>query len=151
MKNTVFIALIAATSISLAAGSAFAKGNRHGAPIDFEILDSDGDGKVTLEEMQAHGAARLAKVDADGDGFLTLPEIEAAASERAKQRASRMMDRLDADEDGKISAEELENSGRAERRFQRADKDGDGAVTKAEFDAAIAKMRKHHKGGARSE
>lgn len=146
MKNTVFISLIAATAIGVAAGSAYARGDRHGAPIEFEALDTNADGQITMEEMQNRGAARLAQADTDGDGFLSLSEIETAAAERVSAHAARMLERLDANSDGKLSAEEMQKPGRADRRFNRVDADGDGAITKAEFDAARAAGK-----GARKE
>ena len=149
MKNTVFLGLIAATAIAIAGGSALARGGLHGAPVDFETLDSNGDGQITLEEMQAERAARVARADTDGDGFLTQEELEAAASERAAAFASRMIERLDADEDGRLSAEEMqkpERAERAERRFDRVDTNDDGAISQAEFDAAREKMKDRRQG-----
>lgn len=151
MKNTLFIGLIAATAIALAGGSAYARSERHGAPIDFETLDTDGNGEITRAEMQDRGAARMARADSDGDGFLTQQELEASAVERAQAFASRMIERHDADADGRLSAEELAKPDRADRRFNRVDKDGDGAITKAEFDAARDKMKGHRRGPAPSE
>ncbi|MFK7881280.1 EF-hand domain-containing protein [Roseobacter sp.] len=141
MKSTVFIALIATTAIALAGGSALAKNARHGAPVDFETLDTNADGQITMEEMQSQRTGRFASADTDGDGFLTQDELEAAASERAKERAGKMIERHDANADGKLSAEELERPGRGDRLFNRADADGDGAITKSEFDEAMAKMK----------
>lgn len=144
MKNTVFIGLIAATAIAVAGTAALARGDRHGPPAAFEELDINADGSITQEEMQTARAMKMASVDTDGDGFLSLEELEAGASERAKSRAGKMMERLDTNEDAKLSTEELEKPGRGDRRFQRADADGDGAITKAEYDAASAKMKKRH-------
>lgn len=151
MKNTVFIGLIAATAISLAGGAALARGGFHGAPVEFGTLDSNGDGQITREEMQARGAARIAEADTDGDGFLTVEELEAAGAERARTFASRMIERLDADEDGRLSAEELQKPDRADRRFDRVDADGNGTISEAEFEAARAKMKDRRPGRAPAE
>ncbi|WP_299830764.1 EF-hand domain-containing protein [uncultured Roseobacter sp.] len=154
MKNTVFTGLIAATAIAVAGGAVYARGGHHGAPIDFETLDSNSDGQITKEEMQARGAARMASADTDGDGFLTKEELEAAGAERARAFASRMIERLDANADGKLSAEEMQKpdrAERAERRFDRVDTDGNGTISEAEFDAARANMKGHRKERAPAE
>ena len=105
----------------------------HGARIDFEQIDADGDGHITRDEMQAHRTAMLAAADADGDGKLSLAEVQARVGESA--RAERMMRRFDADGDGLLSSDELPGEARALQRFERIDADGDGVVSRAEFDA----------------
>ncbi len=143
MRHKVFIALIVGASVSLAAGVAMAKDHRaQGAA--FETLDADGDGRITRAEAEAMAAGRMAAADTDGDGALSLAEIEAHGAARAKERAARMMERLDADKDGRLTAEEMRAGKRAGRMFDRADADGDGVITKAEFDEAREKMRRRH-------
>lgn len=148
MKNTMFIGLIAATSIAIAGGAALARGDQDGASINFETLDTDNDGRITQEEMQNRGAARLAAADTDGDGFLTEAELAAAGAARAATFASRMIERLDTDADGQLSAAELQKPDRATRRFNRLDTDGDGGISQAEFDAARENMRERRGGQA---
>jgi Ca2+-binding EF-hand superfamily protein len=142
MNKTAFIALVTTAAMVVAGGSALAQAAPKQAPVSFEALDTDGDGKVTRDEMQAYGALRMARADTNGDGALDLGELEAQAAERAKKGAQRMMERLDADEDGKITAEEMRDGRHERRHFKRADADGDGALNKAEFDTAMEKMRK---------
>jgi hypothetical protein len=43
---------------------------------------SNGDGAVTLEEMEGAREARFAEADANGDGVLDRDELLAGASER---------------------------------------------------------------------
>lgn len=139
MQRSTFIAAIAAAAVGLTTLSAMA---RDRGP-DFSVLDADGSGEVTLEEMQAIGQARFAEADTDGDGFLSVSELEASASERAKSRAERIMSRMDANEDGKLSPEEMQNNRRdPARMFERLDADNSGGISQEEFEQARAEMRK---------
>ena len=93
--------------------------------------------------MQALGEARFANTDTDGDGFLSVTELEAAGSERAKKRAARMIERLDADQDGKLSLAEMKQTRRDPARlFERLDTDNSGGISEEEFQEA----RAHRKG-----
>lgn len=105
---------------------------------DFATLDADGDGAVTQAELQAHAAARFAAIDADGSGAVTAEELAEAASGKAAARATRMIERLDANDDGQLQQDELLARGgdRAGRMFERVDTDDDGAISQEEFDAA---------------
>lgn len=136
MKRLTLAAGVAICAATLAAGTVFAKPGGHRAPINFEQLDTDGDGSIPRSEMENLRAEKMASLDADGDGNISLEELEASGAERVKAHAKRMMDRLDKNDDGVISADEMGGSDRASRRFDRVDTDGDGVVTKAEFEAA---------------
>jgi Ca2+-binding EF-hand superfamily protein len=52
----------------------------------FAAADSNGDGKLTVEEAKAGGMRRIVRgfdrIDADGDGFITLEQIEAMMKSR---------------------------------------------------------------------
>lgn len=118
----------------------------------FDTVDADKDGKITAEEFAAHRKARAASVDANNDGKLSAEEIAAmhmqGAQDRANARAARMIERMDADGDGLLSAAELASGqgGMPAAMFDRLDADGDGAVSKAEAEAAQARMRDHMQG-----
>ena len=114
--------------------------NGHGIRgIEFEALDADGDGRITEDEMAARHAARF-DVDADGDGRVTAAEIEARITSRAAERAARMVARMDRNDDGVLGPEELQPRRGGGRIFARIDADDDGAISRAEFDAARARM-----------
>lgn len=125
---------------------------------DFATLDTNGDGLLTQDELAAQGAARFAAADTNGDGALSEAELLARATARTEGRAAemvaRMLERLDANEDGQIQQSELPepNADRAERRFTRADANDDGAISAEEFEAATERGRdgrRGHKGGKR--
>lgn len=140
MKQTLFIPLIASLGFVLAVGSATAQADQKPRQMTFEQLDANADGNVTRDEMVDHRRLQFNRADTDKDGFVSLAELEAQGVERARQRAAGMMERMDADSDGKISQDEITANRRSDKLFKRADIDGDGAVTRAEFDAAAAKM-----------
>ncbi|MEX3014617.1 EF-hand domain-containing protein [Gymnodinialimonas hymeniacidonis] len=118
----------------------------------FQELDADGNGAVTLEELQAAGEARFARADTDGDGALSREELIARGEARIEARVDRMLERLDANGDGQLTEAEMEEAregrghrhGRGgpspERMFERLDADGDGSVTEAEFDEGVARF-----------
>lgn len=131
-------------------------GSRGGpAPISFETLDADGDGKVTLEEIEAQKAARFKASDTDGDGLLSVEEMiaqsERRETERRVQRVKQMIERLDTDKDGKLSVDEIKAMGKegrgakGEEMFKRMDTNADGAISAEEYEAHKG-QRMGHKG-----
>ncbi|MEL7131895.1 MAG: calcium-binding protein [Pseudomonadota bacterium] len=143
MQSSMFITIIAATAIGLSTLSAMA---RDRGP-DFSALDADGNGEVSLQEMQASAQARFVEADADGDGFLSATELEARAEKRAKDRSARVLARLDANEDGKLSPEEMRTNRRDPARFfERLDADNSGGISQQEFEQARASFRKRVSG-----
>lgn len=142
------ILLAAGVAVAIVPTASFAKGEGrgNGPRITFEALDADGNGEVTQAEMAAVGAARFSDADTDGDGFLTKEEISTKVDERRAKRMDRMFEKRDANNDGKLSAEELAPSAdRIAKRFEKVDTDGNGSISQAEFDAAkdSRKDRRH--------
>ena len=150
-KTAILASVILTGGAMLVASAALAHGPR-GVGLEFETLDANGDGEITVAEMEAFKASRLAAVDADGDGFISFEDLksmrQARDEERAARRFERLVDRLDTNEDGLISLEEF--SQMAERRggegpFPRGlDANEDGVVTEEEF--AEAKTNREKRG-----
>tara|TARA_R110002074_G_scaffold60375_5_gene146404 strand:- start:494 stop:1012 length:519 start_codon:yes stop_codon:yes gene_type:complete len=84
-----------------------------------QMMDADGDGNVTPEEMRTQMQAKLTENDADGDGSLSINEFETLHSAMMREM---MVD-----------------------RFQHLDADGDGSVTSEEMMAPAAKMERMNK------
>jgi hypothetical protein len=119
MKKT-FISALALT-IALGAGTAYARGNGEMGPRampSFEELDRDGNGQVTLEDVQAFGEARRAEMEAK------RADRMAERSTQMGERGSRLFDRVDANDDGVVDAEEY--AAFTDRVAERMEKRGKG-------------------------
>ncbi|WP_186766514.1 EF-hand domain-containing protein [Puniceibacterium confluentis] len=139
------------TVLALSGGALQAEGagsdaGAHGAraAMVFGDLDANGDGQLTQEEMTAHRTARFAAADADGDGLLTAEEMTAAAASRMAERTARMIKRMDRNDDGLLSPEEMRAGRDPGRMFRRVDSNGDGVVSAGEFAKVGHGMRGHH-------
>lgn len=151
MKNRILSVGLAALIVTTAiAGVAQARGDGPRERASFEELDTNGDGAITMEEMQARGDARFAATDTNSDGLLSAEEMMAASEKAKSRRVERMISKLDANDDGQLSMEEFQaarggkdkGEGRKGRGFERLDTDGNGSISKEEFEAAKAKMGK---------
>ncbi len=123
---------------------------RMGPSFDFAAADTNKDGKVTAEEFAAYRIAMVAGIDTDKDGLLSVDELTAVhakhAADRAEEQASRMVQDLDANADGKLSAAELIAMPVPPDAFERADTNKDGVIDQAEAEAAMKAMMGGHHG-----
>jgi Ca2+-binding EF-hand superfamily protein len=129
--------------------------------------DSDGDGKISMNEAPAQMQSRFAQADQDGDGLLDDTEINAfVANSRPSQsgqqrgqgpgstlsgpgqrrgpgppdgnQVAQMMN-FDSNGDGKLTPEEL--PGLMQQRFGRMDENGDGVIDQEEVDAMATRFQ----------
>lgn len=150
MTRTLILSSLVAT---LVAGGAVAAGfggeeERMRGPrggFDFAAVDTNSDGKVTPEELDAFKAAEFAKIDTDGNGTVSAAELaahmEAERATRMTRQLERMIDARDGDGDGLLSAEEMAAGPRQGTIFDHLDTDGDGAISQAELEAGGDRMR----------
>lgn len=143
----------------VAANSAVAFGGPQGAVEHpaFSAVDTNGDGKISTEELQAfpalNAAERFKAADTDGDGKISKEElatsVDGMKANRATQRLDNMIARFDTDKDGAISQAEMEAGmglGRAqrtpgERMLEFADTDNDGMISEEEYNAMENRMQ----------
>ena len=144
-------------SASIAAAKGGARGGMGPERMDamFTTLDTDGDGKITTEEFAAASAKRFAEADANSNGFLSSEEMTAMAVKqrektreaRAARRSERMLTKLDADKDGKLSLEELAAAPGPERMLEKLDADSDDALSREEVADLKERMEERREKG----
>jgi hypothetical protein len=115
------------------------------AMVIFDLIDTDGNGTITAEEITAFRSASVLGVDANADGKLSAEELAARQIEMMTQiataRAARMVAELDVDGDGLLSVEEMAARPMPVLNLGRLDADGDGSITRDEAERAQAQMR----------
>ena len=103
---------------------------------DFATLDTDGDGRITAQEVTVWRTAQFSAADANGDGKLDAQEVtvwmEARRAEREAQMAARMIARMDTDGDGALTLVELPGADMP-NRLGWLDRNADGAIDAEEF------------------
>jgi len=158
IMNTGLKIVTLATLGALTLGAtAFAEGGKRGGKLDFSTVDTNEDGFITVEELQAHQVARFAERDANGDGFLNADEMKAAwvaraeekgreiNEERLERRVEFMLRGLDENNDNQVSAEEAQKGDPAQM-IERLDTDGDGKISVAELEEIRGKKSKKREG-----
>lgn len=105
----------------------------------FADVDNDRNGAITADEIVTIEARQAHRMDSDGDGRLTLEEFNFGVPPDRQdtiQRRTRRFGIMDADFDRYVTKDESVTF--AERVIAEADQDGDGRVTQAEFEAGVA-------------
>ncbi len=156
MAGAACLALVAVPALAAghdtapgATGAKAAKPRLHGYVALFSRADTNGDGRLSPDEIKAWRQSIFESRDSNGDGKLTKDELVAAAMKRAQQRITRRVDarmaRRDKNGDGMISLDEAVSMRGIERMFKRLDTNGDGMLSAAEMMRA-ASLRKHAPG-----
>jgi Ca2+-binding EF-hand superfamily protein len=122
------LALAGVTSASLAGGG---WGGHGGGYRLFDAYDANGDGTLTQAEIDQVRQSQLAEFDQNGDGSLSLEEYQALWMDAMRER---MVDRFqshDDDGDGSVTSEEFAEP--FDRLVSRLDRNEDGEVTADEI------------------
>jgi len=97
VMGAVAVSMILASGVAMAEDSSSSgKGNRGEAM--FKKMDTNSDGKVSLEEYLAKAKTRFEKKDANSDGYLTMDEMK---SKFRGGKEGGMMDKSDMMKKGK--------------------------------------------------
>ncbi len=147
MRSELRFAALAAMLVAIGPNMSFAQGGGQGMAERFQVLDADGDGRLSAAEAAEWRESVFGAMDADDDGQLTREEYMAVQMGRGsdpEQRGPRYEEKqaekdaaftvMDADADGFVTREQFLEAG--EKSFAEADADGDGYVTMPEFIAA---------------
>ncbi len=102
-------------------------GKRHGMRQAFERYDTNKDGVITQDEVDAAALERFNSI-AGADGTITREEYAAAWAERTQRPRVRAFQRMDRDGDGNVTQAEFDSA--SERMFMRLDRDGNGELTR---------------------
>ncbi|MBU1228410.1 MAG: hypothetical protein KKA55_00550 [Proteobacteria bacterium] len=135
--------LALALGLSLLGFAALAQGQTPPAKPPFAALDTDKNGRLTLDEVLAHAKKQSARVapfrisdaDLDGDGRLSAEEQRKAGIQGLEGFGAVDLKELDVHGDGYVSREDLDEFFRRKHReaFARADADQDGVLRPDEF------------------
>jgi Ca2+-binding EF-hand superfamily protein len=116
-----------------------------------QAMDTNGDGRISLDEYLAAATKRFQSIDTQNKGSITAADV--AASPRTVQRdqkmAQRFVARMDKAGNGYVSKDEFLAA--ASNRFARIDTTGTGQVTLAQFEAAAPAGRGHWHGAAAAQ
>ena len=117
-------------------------------------MDANKNGKLEKDEVPERMQSMFSRADKNEDGAIDKEEMTAMARERSggqgggfgggpggpggREFLAQMMERADADKDGKLSGDEIPPFMR--ERLEQTDTNKDGALDKAELEAAAARM-----------
>lgn len=110
----------------------------------FQLIDTDSDGKVTLDEIRAEQRRLIGAADIDGDGKLSVDEFRRRGWWFQRLHTLTLFDLMDANGDAVLTADEI--SAPSARWFKRYDKNADVGITSGE-----APQFQRHRGSRKHE
>lgn len=122
-------------------------GKRQGMKMAFERYDSNDDGVITQDEVDAVVVERFTGL-AGEDGAITLEQYRDAWMERSNEPQIRAFQRLDGDGDGSVTQAEYDSA--SNRMFSRLDRDGNGELTRQTRSAEKSAKRSGERDGQKS-
>jgi hypothetical protein len=121
IKTPVFVAITAAFALSAASAHAVEppKKGQHKGDI-FHKIDTNGDGKISVQEMMNHRASKLKSAmenaDRDGDGYLSKEELRMAHEKRDERKDHRKDKRKEKRDERKDAYKEKRKEKHDERK-----------------------------------
>jgi Ca2+-binding EF-hand superfamily protein len=150
LKLTVLAASLAA-AVLVTPGVSLAEHHEGKLEAAFKQADKDNDG--TLDKEEAKSMPRVSKnfdaIDSDKDGTVSLDEIHAAMKNMKKgmhAKGKAAFEKADKDADGTLDKEEAQAMPRVSKNFDAIDADHDGTVS---LDEIHAYMKSKRKGGSK--
>lgn len=150
MMKKQFVSILAITgALGLAVGG-YAVAEHHSdkggkTPLERAAsLDTNANGFIEKAEADTPRLTMFAEIDTNGDGGLSFEEMEAHREAKRAERRARRFARQDTNGDGLIGPDEFQ--ARRMMRFDRMDLDGDGAVS---LEYWASERRGHHGRGHR--
>lgn len=93
--------------------------------------DADKDGNISKDELNAAHQAKFKEFDLDANGTVTAEEVQKKLSERYARLAKKITRRFDKDRNGSVTEEEFMDS--AASKLYRLDLNDDGIISKNEM------------------
>ena len=118
------------------------EGRGFGGPAMIEQYDANGDGTLTQAEIDAFRQSRVDQFDGNGDGNLTIEEFEALWADGMRPRMVDRFQHLDEDGDGIVTSEEFQAP--FSRMVSRMDRNDDGEITADEMQRRGKGRRGYH-------
>ena len=129
------VAVLLALTVGTTAIAQTPKGMKMLGMSDFGDFDINKDGKVSKEEIRERRGVAVQSMDLNGDEKLSAGELMQQHTKRAQLSVNRMIKELDSNGDGSLSFAELKKSRHIRnigRAFDRLDNDNDGYISKDE-------------------